>query len=62
MDTRIIEQLELDLDMEEILTIDISADLEMQLQFLAEAHNMNIEDYLANRFTAYLERALNDQP
>lgn len=58
MDTRIIEQLSLDLD--EILTVDISAELEMQLQSLAEAHNMNIEDYLAGRFKDYLQKIIAD--
>lgn len=58
MDTRIIEQLSLDLD--EILTVDISAELEMQLQSLVEAHNMNVEDYLAGRFKDYLQKIIDD--
>ncbi len=60
MNKRIFEQLELDLDIEETLTVNVSEELEMQLKSLAEAHNMNLEDYLAERFVAYLEKRLAD--
>ncbi len=57
MDERIIEQLKLNFDIEETLSIEVSEELEMELQQLAEAHNMNLADYLGSRFVGHLERS-----